>query len=232
MWHAGPSVTVAKVIYPFKSCVFNRAKLYYNDPERRHRSGEIYADFRRCVPGNCPELCLTCQAFTQSGWSDHVAHLPSVHIGVILDYLQHRQLSTESKDAEPHLHATVSITQKPLNWGYQFFYWSYEHNMCIAAPPPAPGCPSQYFVKAEGWASQKKSSKYNQKLLLTGTVEEYGVKVEHAHCTCPAGIAGGCQHVVACLFTMENCKQTPPQAFLHQSHAHLFNMHGAHVSAT
>ena len=33
-------VTAAEVIYPFKSCVFSRAKLYYNDPERRHRSGE------------------------------------------------------------------------------------------------------------------------------------------------------------------------------------------------
>ena len=90
-----------------------------------YKRKEIYADFRRCVPGNCPKLCLTCQGFTQSGWSNHVGHLLSVHIGVILDYLQHRQLSTESKDAEPHLHATVSITQKPLNWGYQFFYWSY-----------------------------------------------------------------------------------------------------------
>ena len=74
--------------------------------------------------------------------------------------------------------------------------------MQAAAPSPAPGSPSQYFVKAECWASQKKSSKYNQKLLLTGTVKEYGVKLEHAHCTCLAGIAGGCQHVVACLFTM------------------------------
>ena len=79
--------------------------------------------------------------------------------------------------------------------------------MRVAAPSPAPGSPSQHFVMAECWASQKKSAKYYQKLLLTGTVEEYGVKVEHAHCTCPAGIAGGCQHVVACLFTVEKCKQ-------------------------
>ena len=159
-------------------------------------------------PVDCPESCFTCQGFPQSGWSDRVAHLPSVHVGVILDYLQHRQLSTESKGGEPHLNTTVGITQKPLNRGYQFFYWSYVHNMRVVAPPPAPGCPSQYYVKAECWASQKKASKYSQKLLLTGTVEEYGVKVEHAHCTCPAGIAGGCQHVVACLFTMEKCKQT------------------------
>ena len=79
--------------------------------------------------------------------------------------------------------------------------------MRVAAPSPAPSSPLQYFVKAECWASQKKSSKYNQKLLLTGTVEEYGVKVEHAHCTCPAGIAGDCQHVVVCLSTMEKCKE-------------------------
>ena len=54
----------------------------------------------------------------------------------------------------------------------------------------------------------KKSIKYNQNLLLTGTVEQYEVMVEHAHCTCPARIAGACQHVIACLFTMEKCKQT------------------------
>ena len=158
-------------------------------------------------PSEGLESCFTCQGFPQSGWSDHVAHLSSVHVGAILDYLQHRQLSTESKGPEAHLNATASSTQKPLNRGYQFFYWSYAHNMRVAAPSPAPGSPSQYFVKAECWASQKKSSKYNQKLLLTGTVEEYGVKVEHAHCTCPAGIAGDCQHVVACLSTMEKCKE-------------------------
>jgi len=60
----------------------------------------------------------------------------------------------------------------------------------------------------------KESSKYNQKLLLNGTVEEYGVKVQHAQCTCPAGIAGGCQHVVACLFTMEKCKEMNTTASL------------------
>ncbi len=185
-------------MYPFKSCVFNRAKLYYNDPERRHRSGEERSvrtqkkstQISSAVsPSDGPESCFTCQGFPQSGWSDRVAHLPSVHVGVILDYLQHRQLSTESKGAEPHLNATAGITQKPLNRGYQFFYWSYVHNMRVAAPSPAPGSPSQHFVMAECWASQKKSAKYYQKLLLTGTVEEYGVKVEHAHCTCPAGIA-------------------------------------------
>lgn len=119
----------------------------------------------------------------------------------------------KAKIWNPTLNATVSITQKPLNQSYQsfywsYFYWSYVHNMHVAALSPAPGSPSQYFAKAEGWASQKKSSKHNQRLSLTGTVKEYGVKVEHAHCTCHAGIARGCQHVVACLFTMEKCKQT------------------------
>ena len=192
--------------------------------DRRHTSA---------VPALWPSpSCFTCQGFLQSGWSDHVAYLPSVHVGIILDYLQHRQLSTESKGAEPHLNATVTITQKPLNRGYQFFYWSYVHNMHVAAPSPAPGSPSQYFVKAECWASQKKSSKYNQKLLLTATVEEYGVKVEHAHCTCPAGIAGGFQRcqLLACSPWRSANKRTPPQAFLHKSHAHLFNMLGAHIS--
>ena len=99
------------------------------------------------------------------------------------------------------LNATVGIIQKPLNWGCSF-------SIVVAAPSPVPGCPLQYFVMAECWASQKKSFKYNQKLLLTGTVEEYGVKVEHAHCTCPAEIAGGCQYVVACFFAMEKYKQT------------------------
>ena len=79
--------------------------------------------------------------------------------------------------------------------------------MRVAAPSPAPGSPLQYFVKAECWAPQKRSSEYKQKLLLTGTVKEYGVKVKHAHCTCPARIAGGCQHVVAYLFTIVKGKQ-------------------------
>ena len=98
---------------------------------------------------DAPESCFTCKGFPQSGWSDRVAHVPSVHVGVILDYLQHRQLFTESKSAEPHLNALlVSLTQKPLNWGYQFFY-CYVHNMRVAAPSPAPGSPLEYFVKAE-----------------------------------------------------------------------------------
>ena len=158
-------------------------------------------------------------------------HTSLGHVGRILDYLQHCQFSTGSKGGEPHLNATVGITQKPLNWGYQFFYWSYVHNMRVAAPSPAPGYPSQYFVKAECWASQKKSSKYNQKLLLTSTVEEYGVKVEHAHCTCPAGIGGVVSmSLLACSPWRSASKQAPPQAFLHQSHAQLFNVLGAHVS--
>ena len=188
-------------MYPFKSCVFNRAKLYYNDPERRHRSGEERSVRTQkkstqisgaVSPSDGPESCFTCQGFPQSGWSDRVAHLPSVHVDVIIDYLQHRQLSTESKGAEPHLNATAGITQKPLNRGYQFFYWSYVHNMRVAAPSPAPGSPSQHFVMAECWASQKKSAKYNQKLLLTGTVEEYGVKVEHASLLHPGAGSVGC----------------------------------------
>ena len=79
--------------------------------------------------------------------------------------------------------------------------------MRVAAPSPAPGSPSQHFIKAECWAPQKRSSEYKHKLLLTGTLEEYGVKVKHAHCTCPARIAGGCQHVVAYLFTIVKGKQ-------------------------
>ena len=81
------------------------------------------------------------------------------------------------------------------------------HNMRVAAPSPEPGSLPQYFIKAECWASQRKTTKYSQKLLLSATVEEYEVKVEHAHSTCPAGVAGACQHIIACLFTMEECKK-------------------------
>ena len=53
-------------------------------------------------PSNGLESCFTCQGFPQSGWSDRVAHLALVHVGVILDYLQHCQLSTGRTPPQCH----------------------------------------------------------------------------------------------------------------------------------
>ena len=82
----------------------------------------------------------------------------------------------KAKGTEPHLNARAGITKKPLNRGYQLFYWSCVHNMHVAAPSSAPSSPSQYFVKADCWPSQKKSSKYNQKLLLLAQSRNMGLR--------------------------------------------------------
>ena len=80
----------------------------------------------------------------------------------------------------------------------------------------------------ECWASQKKSSKYNQKLLLTGTVKECAVKVDYVHALQEL------QRVVSSLLL--TCspwrsanRRTKPQAFFQQSHAHsLHHARGPH----
>ena len=119
---------------------------------------------------------LVLSVIAQVGWSDQIKLLALVKVGVILEYTQHR-LHVES-----HPIPTAGLTLKPVNRGYKFFYWSYVHNMQVAAPSQEPGSLLQYFIKVECWASQKKTTKYSQKLLLSGTVEEYEVKIAHAHC--------------------------------------------------
>ena len=103
------------------------------------------------APGSS-NSCLYCQRFPQTGWLDHIELLPLDDAGVVLEYVQHRQ----NVDTQPN--ATAGLTLKPVNQSYQFFYWSYVHNMRVAASSPEPDSLPQYFIKAECWADNKVQS--------------------------------------------------------------------------
>ena len=97
-------------------------------------------------------------------------------------------------------------THKPLNRGFNFFYWSYVHGAEVASPVPAAGNVRIFFLRSRCHASQQKRVSYQQKLIISPSVGTYGEQVIWAHCSCPAGIGGGCQHVVAVLFTIQMAK--------------------------
>ena len=62
-----------------------------------------------------------------------------------------------------------------------------------------------WYIQSKCWASQRKTVKYNQKVVIS----EEGVEYAACH-TCPAGRNGGfCQHVFALLLVLEKyCLKT------------------------
>ena len=132
--------------------------------------------------------------FPESGWSNDATKLPSVTAATVLGHLMRTGKSCDAVSGE------VTVVQKPLRRGHDFFFNGYVHDVLVAREGDA------YFVKAKCWASQKKTTKYLQKgKLLQQRKEGMYVDVDFATCEgCPAGQDGGlCQHIFALLMAIE-----------------------------
>ena len=104
---------------------------------------------------------------------------------------------------------TIIVSQKPLQRGHDFFFGGYVHDVFVCRYES-----SAVYVKSKCWASQKKNTKYTQRLVLsempcvegddTGDDLVTACAVDFATCEgCPAGADGGlCQHIFALLMTL------------------------------
>ena len=223
------------VIWTFESPVFNRTKMHYNDPKRCHQSGEelsfstnakeIDADFRPSVPRRWPRFMLHLSGLPQSGWSDLVAHFPSVHIHTC----NPRLLAAPSAFHWYHRYWCRVPTQCH-SWHHAKKHWtgatcSYIGSICTT-------CDLQLHLQllvvlhSTLW---RLSARHHKKSVSTTrcccwlalpSSMRWGLSM---YCTCPARIAGGCQHIIAfgCSPWRSANSQIPPQVFLHQNHVHL-----------
>ena len=138
--------------------------------------------------------------FPESGWSNDATKLPSVTAATVLGHLMRTGKSCDAVSGE------VTVVQKPLRRGHDFFFNGYVHDVLVAREGDA------YFVKAKCWASQKKTTKYLQKVkLLQQRKEDMYVDVDFATCEgCPAGQDGGlCQNIFALLMAIEKFGPRP-----------------------
>ena len=106
---------------------------------------------------------------------------------------------------------TIIVSQKPLRRGHDFFFGGYVHDVFVCRSES-----SAVYVKSKCWASQKKNTKYTQRLVLsempcvegddTGDDLVTACAVDFATCEgCPAGADGVlCQHIFALLMTLEH----------------------------
>lgn len=95
---------------------------------------------------------------------------------------------------------TSSFVNRPLSRGNALYFYGYVHDVSVCFDD------KKCFVTARCWATQRKSERYTQKLMLTGDkLREQSCTLEFATCIgCVAGFAGGlCSHVFAVLLVLE-----------------------------
>ena len=114
---------------------FFRAKAYYDDPElRRRRRGQSVSsgDLGHRTPAEATPSSsrpkLTFPPASSDTWTADVESLPSVTVGVLFKFLCLREVLLTNN-------GTSQLTQKPLHRGYQFYFWSYVHNIRVCQLP-------------------------------------------------------------------------------------------------
>ena len=124
--------------------------------------------------------------FPEAGWTTSASSLPKdLSLGVIIDHLRSCGKQVQVK--------------KPFTRGFNFFFWSYIHSVecCLKD--------GTYFVKGKCWASQSKKESYLVECVLKPSASTYLMTVAYAHCSCTAGVAGSCHHMVALLLSVDHC---------------------------
>ena len=192
---------------------FFRAKAYYDDPElRRRRRGQSVSsgDVGHGTPAEAtPSSSRPKPTFPPASsdtWTADVESFPSVTVGVLFKFLCLREVLLTNN-------GTSQLTQKPLHRGYQFYFWSYVHNIRVCQLPEKEHGMRVHLLMSNCWASQRKHTKYVQELKLVEVVDDVGVRLDYTSCSCPAGIGGGCQHIAALFFTLEKCRLTHAERF-------------------
>ena len=138
--------------------------------------------------------------FPDSGWTQDRSVFPLV---TALTFLKHLMLTGKNaRVGEDH----ALVVRKPLERGNDLYFSGYVHDVFVHRDG------SDVFVKTKCWATQKKSTKYAQKLLLSehGEGSNRSADVAFAQCEgCVAGSDGGlCSHVFAVLMVLEKFRLT------------------------
>ena len=147
--------------------------------------------------------------------------MPTINADLIFLHLLKTGKSVPGEDK-------VVVAQKPLRRGYDFFWGGYVHDIKYFQEDASPAL---IYIEAKCWASQKKTTKYSQRIVLERREEPAHVSddddddsahvassagpphtvkpnlwsVSYGQCTpCVAGQHGGfCQHVFAVLMALE-----------------------------
>ena len=160
-----------------------------------------------------PLVAISEPVWPETGWTSDTKELPTVNADVILGHLLKTGKRVPGEE-------NVLVAQKPLRRGYDFYWGGYVHDVLFFRNPRDA---NKAFITGKCWASQKKYTKYEQKVVLE-QLEGCGELAEEpnaaadrqrpekhwavtfATCTpCVAGQHGGfCQHVFALLLALEN----------------------------
>ena len=175
----------------FTSCHCYRALFYQHNPYAA--KGKTQSTAKTKVDSAQESSSLA--SFPTTGWSSDRSLLPAVDAGTILSHLIRTGKGPSAAHADTQ---EVTIVQKPLRRGQDFFFCGYVHDVCVCRKG------GHCFLKGKCFASQKKAVKYEQGIQLTEG--ENGASVLFAACKgCPAGADGGlCQHVFALLLAVEH----------------------------
>jgi len=112
------------------------------------------------------------QLWPTSRWQDSPEFFP---IGFISS---HSESPAKDWEEYPRFRGH-SCDSEPLNRGYEFFFWGYVHKVKLQHSGGV------WFVQSQCWASQHKSTRYEQKLTL---INKDSQLVNFASCVpCPAG---------------------------------------------
>lgn len=126
------------------------------------------------------------QEFPTEGFKSDLTEIPEVTFGTVWRYM------IDGVDCKKKL-----STAKPLVKGYNFFRSDHVLFMCHLREG------GKHYFKSQVLPSMKKKAVYSCFLVLLSSG-----KVFRAHCGCPAGVDGRCNHVAATLFALDDfCKQ-------------------------
>ena len=125
-------------------------------------------------------------SFPKEGYKTDLKGLPKISFGTVWRFM------IEGVESKKQL-----STAKPLVKGFNFF--KSGHVLYIGYLQEN----EKHFIKSQVLPSMKKDKVYSCFLVMTSTVS-----ILKAHCKCPAGVDGRCNHVASTLFALEeHCKK-------------------------
>lgn len=180
--------SLRKILVVIFNVVFHRAVFYHKNPDAAKVRSSSSSD---------PVVTTDSPAFPTSGWTLDKGMYPRVSGRTIYSHLSKTGKGTKSASAG-------SIVDRPLARGNALYFYGYVHDVEICYEG------SKCYIKSKCWATQRKSAKYVQKLVLTSSSPvDVSCTVDFAVClSCVAGADGGiCSHVFAVLLVLEEEKQ-------------------------
>ena len=148
-------------------------------------------------------------------WTNKLNCLPNITFGTIYDFLvsrkvflkrvrdieiivddQDRNLLNDEGSSDECWYESVEYT-RALNKAYRFFKDGHVQDVKYH---PWISRPEYICISSKVLPSMRKDRTYN----VTIVIQETTARVAIAYCTCPAGLAGCCNHITATLYCLED----------------------------